>query len=168
MMATERPRVVPTRSRLEKGLEILSACAVLASLGITIGFWDTLPDTVPRHFGPGGVPDAYGSKGNVAAPALLSLGLYVLLSAVSLIPPRRYNYPLKVTEENAAAQYRLARKAVAWLKLGFTGGLVWGTWLTVQTALGNRAGLGPLFLPGLVVVGGLPLVVYAIVAYRSR
>ena len=168
MTTAARPFVAPPRSRLEKTLEVLSALAMAASWAIIGWYWESLPETVPTHFGAGGVPDAYGSRGNITVPAFLSLAMYVLFTGVTLIPPRFHNSPVEVSEENAAILVELTRTMVAWMKLALTTGLAWGTWSTVQTALGRQHGLGWFFLPLLVIAVFTPLVVYVRRMYRAR
>lgn len=142
--------------------------AVVASLAIVASFWSSLPERVPSHFGAGGDPDAYGSKGNVLTPALLSVALYLLFTLVQRIPPRFYNYPVQINADNALAQYSLARACVVAVKAAISVMLACGTWLTVQAALGHRQGLGSWFLPGVLLVVGLPVLWYAAAAFRHR
>jgi uncharacterized membrane protein len=166
--APSLPQVVTPRSRIETALEVVSVSSVLAALGIVGSFWDALPERVPRHFGAAGNPDAFGSKGNILIPALLAVGLYVLLTLIQRIPPRLYNYPVRISADNAVAQYSAARACLAAIKAAVSVLLACGTWLTVQVALGHRQGLGGWFLPGLLVAIILPMVWYGSAAFRHR
>ncbi len=64
---------------------VLVAIAVVLCLMWAIGFYYnvTLPDRVPTHFGIGGKPDAYGSKGSLLIlPLAFSLAPVIILLVV--------------------------------------------------------------------------------------
>lgn len=168
MGSSLRPDLAPTRSKLDRALEVAALLAILSAGAIVARSWSTLPNRVPKHFGASGLPDAFGSKSHALAPALLALGLYVLFTLVQLIPPRFYNYPARVTEDTAHVQYRLARSCLTFVKAGISVVLACGTWLTVQVALGQRDGLGMWFLPVAVLAALLPMLWFGAAAYRQR
>ena len=168
MTTDARPNLKPARTSVEYALEAVSLIAVVAAVSIIGSSWGSLPERVSRHFGAAGTPDAFGSKGSILAPAALSLGLYLLLSLVQLVPPRLYNYPVRISQGNALAQYRLARKCLAAVKAAICVLLALGTWLSVQVALGHREGLGAWFIPGVVLAVASPLVWYGLAASRER
>jgi hypothetical protein len=82
--------------------------------------------------------------------------------------PHIYNYPTKVTPENAERLYGLGRGLMYWLRAEMVGLFAFLCWGTVRVALGSAEGLGP--WPIYVV---LPLIygtaIYFIVAmFRAR
>lgn len=163
-----RPDITPARTRIEYVLDMIALLAVVFALAIVADAWEALPERVPRHFNAAGEPDAYGSKASVLIPALTALVLYVVLSLAQRVRPRRYNYPLRITEDNAAVQYRLARLYLAVTKAAVIILLASGTWLTIQVALGHRQGLGGWYLPAFLGTVTLTMVGYGIAAYRRR
>jgi uncharacterized membrane protein len=163
-----RPDIKPSRTSIEYALEVASLLAVFAAVSIIATAWGSLPDRVPSHFGAAGNPDAFGAKGSVLAPAVLTVGLYLLFSVVQLIPPRLYNYPVHISADNALAQYSLVRTCLAAIKAGICTFLAFGTWLTIQVALGQRQGLGSWFIPGVLLATILPMVWYGTATYRQR
>ena len=56
-----------------------------------------LPDTIPTHFGANGQPDQYGSRESIfivpAILAVVSLIVYLLLTNIHRIDPKRYQQP---------------------------------------------------------------------------
>lgn len=56
--------------------------------------WKDLPQTIPTHFGPSGLPDKYGNKTEIIfGPVIftvLSLFIYLLLTNIYKIDPKRY------------------------------------------------------------------------------
>lgn len=159
---------MPPRTSLEYVLEAISIGALLACAFVVVGAWGALPEHIPSHFGAAGSPDAYGSKGNVTLPAVLALVMYVLFSLVQRTSPRKYNYPVDISADNAVEHYRAARQWLAVVKVAICLALACGTWLTVQVALGHRQGLGVWFVPGTLMALLSPVVWYASTTYRRR
>ncbi len=75
-----------------------------------------LPETVPTHFNFKGQPDSYGSKISILFVPLVSLVLTIGLTWLNHYP-EIFNYPVKITEENADKQYKNAQTAIRWLKV---------------------------------------------------
>lgn len=144
-MDTGRPKLDIPYRRPEWILEALAAGALLMCLALPIVFWTYLPDKLPGH---------YDMQGNVTredpkAVTLITLpaitvALYALLTFVSRIP-HLYNYPVEITPENAARQYRAGRMMILVLK--FIIPVVFGFLLfnAVQVGLGNAQALSPAF-----------------------
>ena len=71
----------------------------------------TLPDIFPTHFGLTGKPDGYGNPERFLRDMLVFTGAQLFVWVLCSIPrfiPRHCNYPVKITEGNAAVQYKLA------------------------------------------------------------
>ncbi|HBQ27089.1 MAG TPA: hypothetical protein DD791_11900 [Syntrophomonas sp.] len=151
----------------EKGLEVLSVLGVLFVFLLVYQSWGILPDRIPTHFGFTGAPDAWGNKGNLFFLPLIALAMYLLLTIVSRFP-HTFNYPVKITEENAATQYIMARYLIAVLKVETIWLFVYIQWVTIEVALGKAMGLSNLFLPIFLVVMLGTLVVYFYKAREKR
>lgn len=166
-MDASRPQIQPARSRLEWALELVSIIAALAPTSMVAFLWRSLPERVPSHFDAVGKPDAFASKESLLVPVCLSLGLYVLLTAIQFVPSWRYNYPTLITSENAERQYRKGRMVLASAKALLTLVIASATFLTMQVGLGLRAGLGALFLP-ITLGAALLLVIWACAGGKPR
>jgi hypothetical protein len=66
--------------------------------------------------------------------------------------PHLYNFPVVVTPRNAGKLYDIARWLLQLLKFELVAAFGYIEWKMVQTARGNADGLGPWFLPLLLVV----------------
>ena len=104
----KRPVMTLPLTNLEKVLELLSGMGVLFNLVLVIIAWGTVPDRIPTHFDPSGLPDSWGGKESLILLPMAVIFLYSLLTVVSRFP-HTFNYPWKITEENAKAQYLNAR-----------------------------------------------------------
>ncbi|MDI3341340.1 MAG: DUF1648 domain-containing protein [Sphaerobacter sp.] len=160
----QRPVLDLPRGPSEVVAELLALAGVIGTLVVLRRAW---PDRVPTHFGPTGEPDAWGRKAWLLFPPLVMMVLYTALTILSRYP-HIFNYPWRITAENAARQYRLARTMLSWLKAELVWLFAYLTWGTVRVAQGEAAGLGVAFLPvALLAIFGT-LGVYFWVAARSR
>ncbi len=137
------------RTLADNVLDGASLGALLLSWTLVLNAWSELPPTVPTHFGFGGEPDAWGSKGLLFLLPSIGIATFVLLLAILRIP-HSYNYPWPITEVNAEVQYRRARRLIQWtncLIQWFFSAIVYET---IQIALGTPSSaltvLTPLFL----------------------
>ena len=111
----QRPVISLGLSPVLLAVELAGAIAILVSILPIVQFWGVLPDRIPIHFGLGGQPDALGDKVMIwMLPAVAAI-IFVVLTAVSRYP-HTFNYPVRITHENARRQYLLARSLLVWLK----------------------------------------------------
>lgn len=142
----KRPILDVPLSSLEKFLEALAVIGILLNIIFIAMFWNELPNKIPTHFGPSGAPDAWGGKGMLLFLTVMNIMLYLLLTIVSRFP-HTFNYPVKITTENALKQYYLARNLLLFLKTETVFLFTYILWGTIQVAQGKAEGLGILFLP---------------------
>lgn len=107
-------RVRPEKESLDVVLQ-LTGWLLLGVLLITaLYFYLSLPDVVATHFNLKGEADAHGSK-----ISLLLLPVFPILATIGMNwlirYPYLFNYPVKITEENALRQYTLAIRLIRWL-----------------------------------------------------
>lgn len=163
----KRPVVEIAASPWDQVLEVLSAIPLLVLIFMVIQTWKILPESLPTHFGPSGTPDAWGSKESILLLPGLSLVLYLLLTVLSRYP-HIYNYPCRITEENAPVQYRMARIFMRVLKLEIIAMFTYIEWATIQVALGKAGGLGVWFLPASIIpiFGTIGVYLYLSIKYK--
>ena len=167
MRTTSNPRIIIPVSPLERILDAAGAAFVLATFLLPAFTYRSLPSVIPRHFGITGKPDAWGGPNLLFILPVVSLVLYASLTVMRRYP-RLFNYPVRITEENAGRQYRLARKLISVLKTVITALFAWIEYRTIQTALGKSEGLGMVFLPVCLALIIGAIAVYFVEAFRSR
>lgn len=76
--------------RLTLRSEGLPLAFLAATWALVLFYWPQLPDPIPTHWGPGGLPDSWMPKipGAFIGP-LVALGAYVFLSVLPVIDPRK-------------------------------------------------------------------------------
>lgn len=84
------------------------SCIVLC-WGLSIYYYQQMPQTIPTHFDAAGNPDNYGGKATIflfpVIASFLIFGIYILAKY-----PHIFNYMQEVTEENARRLYKQSIK----------------------------------------------------------
>ncbi len=127
--------------------EIIAIAISIAGMLFTVApltiLWTGLPDTIPTHFDIYGQPNAYGSKAALLIYPGLALGITLLFQGLCRFP-WVFNYPVRITEENAPRQYQRGRLLLRWANA-----LVWlfGVieWRAIEVARGVAPSLGSAF-----------------------
>lgn len=163
----QRPVLALPRSSFEMVAEFLALAGVVVMVVVWLRAWPDLPDRVPRHFDATGKPDAWGSKTWTLFPLLVMMVLYAGMTILNRYP-HIFNYPWRITAENAERQYRLARTMMSWLKAELVWMLAYIGWGMVRVAQGTATGLGVVFLPALLIAVFATLGVYLWAAARTR
>ena len=151
----------------DKWLEGLAWTTLVILWFWTIWNYTNLPETIPTHFSAGGEPDAYGSKSTIFTLPIIASLLFLLLSVIARFP-HKFNYSVKITPKNAAAQYANAARMMRVMKFSITLISLLIAIQTVRTATGKAEGLGWWFV--LVVLGSIvgPLIYFLNRSYRIK
>lgn len=167
MLRTERPIIQLTPTTTETILDRVSLVGVLLTIAYLTGCWPSLPERIPTHFDASGTPDDWGSRYMLLVLVAIPIVAHFAFGYLVRVP-HIYNYPTKVTAENAERLYRLGRGLVYWLRLELVllfGFICWGT---VRVALGQTEGLGPWPVwAALAVIYGT-VIYYVIAMLRAR
>lgn len=102
----------------QKMLEYLTLAVLIAYIIFTFLAWNDLPERIATHYNFAGEPDGYGSKSNFLFLPVLSVFLYIMLTACSFFPDM-WNYPRRKTDTPAeeARKMRTALDMLIILKL---------------------------------------------------
>lgn len=127
----------------EKMLNYLPPAACLVSLAIGALYYNQLPERIPMHFDIHGNADGWSGKFGIFIPSLIGIGIYVLFQVIiHAVPPTSWNYPVKITPENAALQQAYARRLLLAMSSVICTGFALITWQLVQTCLDGTFRLG--------------------------
>jgi len=138
---SERPRIhIPLQS-FDYLLEILAVLGLLTLLGLSVFYYGQLPEQVPTHFGPNGLPDSYGSKTSLWLLPILGSAIFGLMTYLNRRPDW-FNYPVKITFENALTQYTMATRLIRVLKASVTILFAYLVWGIISVSKGLQEGLG--------------------------
>jgi uncharacterized membrane protein len=162
-----RPVISLGLSPVSIASELAAAIAILLAILIIVHFWAVLPDRIPIHFGFSGQPDAWGDKMMIWLLPTVAAILFVVLAAVSRYP-HTFNYPVRITDENARRQYLLARGFLVGLKAEICWLFAFVVRQQILVALGNAQSFSMEFVLGTIVLIFGTVGVYLLRAYLAR
>ena len=165
MNTRPRIRIEPTPTDIV--VEIAAVAAVVFCVYVTARFYPELPQRMPTHSNLVGKVDGWGPKSSLVGMPILTLVLYLALSAVSRFP-HIGNYPVEVTAENAERIYWVAVSMSRWLKMEMLWMFAYMTWMTIQVSLGKAKdpGAAPMYAILAVILGTLILMIVRL--YRAK
>ncbi|MCA0993723.1 DUF1648 domain-containing protein [Pseudalkalibacillus hwajinpoensis] len=144
-----RPRIEVDKTFIQKGFDLATLIFLLLSIVYLSLEWAGIPNRVPIHFNATGEADNWGSKMAIILFPLLGMLIWGVFTVLERYP-HRYNYVVKITEGNAALQYRSAVILMRFLKNTIALLFAYLTVECVQIAKGIGEGLTwwvmPLFL----------------------
>ena len=128
----------------DKIIEGTGILGVLLLMGLPIIYYEDLPDVIPKHYGLNGLPDGFGGKKTIWLLPATGLIIYIVITEL-IKYPHTFNYPKKITEDNAKQVYRITTKMLRFLKASIVCTFSYITYMTIQIALGKQDGLGNYF-----------------------
>jgi uncharacterized membrane protein len=148
-------------------IEVLAFLLCIGLVALPVIFLKDLPERIPVHFNGAGVPDGYGSRASIFLLPVIGAILYLLMTILSGYP-NLYNYPVKITPENAVIQFSLASRFMRILKVLILILFLYICYKTINTAMGLSAGLGKAFLPVFLILITGSIIIYFAVARNHR
>jgi uncharacterized membrane protein len=140
-----RPQLEIEKQPLDNALELTGLIGVLVMIALPIYYWGEIPSIVPTHFSATGQPNDYGSKWTTISLPLIGALLYFGLNWITRFP-HKFNYPLKITKDNAAEQYRMATRLVRLVGTLVALSFAYLTYTIIHTSLGTMEGPGSNFV----------------------
>lgn len=162
-----RPKIEVEKSQLDKSLDVITMAAMGAYLVYIFVSYANLPAQIPSHFGPTGAPDAWSSKNTIFILPAVGLFTYALLKVISRYP-HTFNFPVKITPENAASQYQKAISLLTRLNAAIVFTFIYISWRTIAIAKGTASGLGNWFLAIMLLLVFLPIIFYFIETTKGK
>ncbi len=162
-----RAHVKPEITRFDTVLEFVG-WAVCILLWIFVGTnYSSLPDTVPTHFNGAIEPDGYGTRSSILVLSSIGSLLFIGMSILNRYPDK-FNYPVKITEENAVRQYGNLTRMVRWLKTLVPAEFGSLAFYTIRISNGEADGFSRMLIP-LFLLAALIVAIYHLSrAYRLR
>ncbi|WP_142289536.1 DUF1648 domain-containing protein [Gottfriedia luciferensis] len=162
-----RPILNIEETSFQKWMNYLSLVIIAISAVYIIIMYGKLPNEVPMHFNFIGNVDLWGPKWTI----FIFLGIILILYTVNTFTqsvPHKFNYFVKITDENAEKQYKLAIQMMAFLKLELMILIAYLLWTIVQDALESVNHLNHYGVIALVVCLFSTLVIYGVKSRKYR
>jgi uncharacterized membrane protein len=148
-------------------MEFIAIVGLALLFGYAIYWYRYLPEIIPTHFSAGGKVDGYGNKSFLFVLPGIGLFVYVLLSVIVFFP-HTFNFPGKITPENAMYQYRLAIRLIRFLKIAIMTLFFFIMVMVVKSSLDMKLGKGVLLMPFGFALVFIPVIVYMVIAGKKR
>ncbi|NER16145.1 DUF1648 domain-containing protein [Spongiivirga citrea] len=159
----DRPKIKIEKDVLDVFLETLGLAFIIIILVLPIVYYNQLPEKIPTHFGADGTADDFGSKSSIWLLPILGTVMFFGLFMLNKYP-HIFNYPQKITAENAKKQYQNATKLIRFLNTSIALVFAYITYSTINVAIGKQSGLGSYFLIAFLVLIFIPIFYFL---YRS-
>lgn len=132
---------------------------------VTINYYK-LPETIPVHYNAAGNADNFGGKETILALPIIATILFIGMTILNRFP-HIFNYPVRITEENAFRQYENASCMIRYLK--FIVVVIFGviTFKAIPNSAGTSDGLGEWFFPLTLGFIFIPVIYYVAQAFRK-
>jgi len=141
----DKPRIEIKLRPIDRVIEAIGVLALILLIALPLYYFDKLPETIPRHFGPNGEPDAYSGKSIIWTLPIIGVIMYFGLYWLNKYP-HVFNYPKQVTTENARSLYTYGTRMIRTLNTIIACLFTYITYATIQVALGYQTGLGNWFM----------------------
>ncbi|MCK9203740.1 MAG: DUF1648 domain-containing protein [Bacteroidales bacterium] len=164
---SDRPEIRPEMQPVDWLLEAIALIGFLSFIGIVLYYFPKLPDMVPSHFNEWGAPDNWENKSSVWSLLGITVFIYALLTFINFIP-HRFNFPVRITPQNALRQYTLAMRLIRYLKIVLVWMFFYIDLTTIRVTSKSAAGLGTWFLPVIIVLILLPLIIYSLLVWKKN
>jgi len=158
-MPPAKPKIDIPVSGTETWLHRLAIATIGLSILLIALYYGQLPDRIPIHFDINGNPDSWSKKVMLWFLPIMLGATVGMLHLVSKMSPDNFNYPVKITAENAAYYYRKTRLGLALMNLVIGLMALFITWKMITIALGNSDSFSAWFIPGLLLAIALPIVI---------
>ncbi len=163
----QRPKLKIKLTLMDKLIEFIGLFTLLFLWGFAFYSYLVLPSTIPIHFGTSGQPDGYGQKATIFILPVTGLFLFMMMSLLNKYP-YVFNYPVKITEANAAKHYTNGTRMIRYLKAAIIVVFTIITLVTYLTATRKSNGLGSWFLPLMLALFLLPTIYFIIKSFRMK
>jgi uncharacterized membrane protein len=166
-MMEKRPFLKVELSTSDKMIELAGWFCLACLWIICLAAYDELPEIIPTHFNISMEVNDYGSKMTILFLPVIATLAFLGLTELNR-HPHIFNFPVKITSENALYQYTNATRMLRCLKLiiAFVSGLA--VLLIYQAASGKTEWMGSWLMMVVLGVIILPLIYFIIKALNRR
>jgi len=162
----KRPKITLKKSAIDWILDVLAFFICLFMLFLSLIVFNDLPDLIPSHFNSKGMVDSYSTKEMVLGLPFISLMIFIVLYNVNR-SPHIFNYPVKITEENAFEMYSYATRLIRVINLVIVIFFFYINFQIISNAKGISVGLGAYTLPVFLFAIVAPIGVYLYMTLKA-
>lgn len=163
----EQPKIEIKTTSTDIVIEILGWGVMGFLWWLAASNYYSLPDTIPVHFNAAGEVDRMGGKTSILILPVVVTVLFIGLT-ILIRHPHNFNYPVKITGENAYRQYSNAVMLLRVLKLIIVVVFTAIAWFMITAGTGKQVELGIWFLPVFLALMFIPMGIYLWSSFRNK
>ena len=156
-----RPQIIIKLTRVDKALETLYLIILILLWVATIAGFSELPEQIPSHFNAAGEADDYSNRISIFMLPVVASIIYTGITLLNRYP-HLFNYPAKVTVENARHLYTSATRFFRIIKLTVVIIFSAIVLLTYKAVFTKSEGIGAWFLPAILALILVPVLIYSL------
>lgn len=127
----------------------------------------SLPEQIPTHFGFNGNADDYGHKQSILLLPIIATVINIGMSVLSHYP-ELFNYPNKITPENAEQQYRFATRIIRFSRIIVSCVFFLIVYRIIAGTQSGENTLGTSFMPCILGLGMIPALLTVVMWWRGQ
>lgn len=161
-----RPKIKPERKQKDVFIDYLSIAILVSLWAYLFSVFSGLPEEVAIHFNALGEPDRFAPKAGIFLVPGIGTLLFAGIKILSRYP-HLFNYPVKITEENASRLYSIAVKMLTFINLAV---VIIFTLISIQIVFKAQGSdfLASWIFPLLTVIVLVPTIFFTVRMYRKR
>ncbi|MBM7644833.1 magnesium-transporting ATPase (P-type) [Scopulibacillus daqui] len=125
-----------SKSKIEKLHDLACVIVIIGMFVYTVLSILQMTDTIPIHTNAKGEANGWGSRWMCLIMPFIIVILYIFIGFLQKYP-KKYNYPDRLSGNNAYAFYRHSKILVSWIKLEVVLNFAYINWCFVKDALGQ-------------------------------
>ncbi|MDK2909930.1 MAG: hypothetical protein PWR20_1497 [Bacteroidales bacterium] len=165
--SSAKPRFRPELRFIDRVLDALVLLSLVVLWTISFKAYQQLPTSIVVHFDAAGQPDGFGHKWSILIMPGLATVLAISMFVINRFP-YIFNYPVKITPENALFQYTMATRLMRWINLLTTILLGMVNWMMIASASGHFSKLWIAVILVFTVLMFVPFIIYMVIASRKK
>ena len=164
-----RPKLKIKLTTVDYIIEIIGLIGIICLIALPIYYFNDLPDRLPKHFNALGQADSYGNKNMIWLLPALGLILYIGMTILNKYH-HVFNYPTKVTNENAERLYKTGTITVRFLKTVVILSFAYLNFRIIKVGLNEIAEIGKLFIPIFLILifGSIGIMIVRMMKSKAR
>jgi hypothetical protein len=136
-----RPVAKIRMTKLELVVEAVALAGIVANVILFLYYWPKMPDVAVASTGSAGL----SRSAMFSFVTLLPMIIYVGATLLGLFPSG-FKYPVKITRDNAAREYRLAANILRVVKAEVVVCILILEWVFINIAMGEEMTISPPFM----------------------
>jgi len=163
----KRPKISIGFTIYDLIIEIAGFAALLALWIVLTVSYSGLPDVIPIHYNAAGQAVHFGGKSGILVLPVIATVVFAGMTILSRFP-HVFNYPVRITEDNAFFQYSNMVKMLRCMKLAVV--LLFGCIVihTILYSAENDNSIGIWFILSLLAIIFIPLIYFLVKSIKYR